>query len=174
MVTEKEEQERLLSCDEVRFWHEHKKVSIQVLSELNACSRQTIQKILDGKVQSWSELDLPKHNNNPSTYVVVNSTEGRFYPSVRSCEIAEGIKHPLLLKRFSEPRCYIVNSTEGRIYPSVRAAEKSEGVNLMQRFTKGKTRTEVDGMEYHLYKFKEGSTRTILNGYEYHLYKVCY
>lgn len=171
-MVEKTEEERLLSCEEVRFWHEHKGVAAYVLAELNACSEQTIKKILDGRIKSWSEVNENDSTRHNSGYVVVNSTEGRFYPSVRSCETIEGITHSLLASRFHSTRCYIVNSTEGRIYPSVDEAEKVEGVKLKQRFKKGRTKAKVGNTEYHLYRFKGGTTRTILNGFEYHLYKV--
>lgn len=80
-----------MTCKEIRYFHRNGS-SVQILAELNACSTDTIKRILAGEDIVWNPV-RPMHR-------VVNVDEGWFYPSVRECERREGIKKGSLNQAF--------------------------------------------------------------------------
>lgn len=105
-----------MNNEEIRFKYNHG-VSIGVLAQLNACSEGTIKSIVAGNDVRWSH---PKHTakgNHRCLSIVVNATEGRFYPSVRVAEKREGFSQSFLQKRFKRdgPRT-IVGNQEFHLY----------------------------------------------------------
>lgn len=83
-----------MTPDEIRWRHKERGVSVSILAELNACDQSVIRKILQNKDYKWSDL------NSRKGAVVVNATEGRFYPSIRAAERGEGYSEGLLAHRF--------------------------------------------------------------------------
>lgn len=81
-----------MTCKEIRDFYRNGS-TVQILSELNACSKNTIKRILAGEDVEWQPV-RPMHR-------VVNVDEGWFYPSVRECERQEGIRKGSLNQAFA-------------------------------------------------------------------------
>lgn len=164
-----------MSCEEIRFKHEKRGVSIDILSQLNACSSNIIKRILNGENYEWTRKPNEKKNTKSNDdYVIVNASDGRIYSSMRQLEGAEGIGHGTMSYRFrngngkvtkvngKKYKLYkknlvrtsgyiVVNVTEGIFYPSIRAAERGEHKALGVYYHRYGNRFAYQGTEYHIY-----------------------
>lgn len=170
-----------MSCEEIRFKHEKRGVSIDVLSQLNACSSDIIKRILNGEDYQWTRKPNKKKNTKSNDdYVIVNASDGRIYSSMRQLEGAEGIGHGTMSYRFrngdgkatevngKKYKLYkkslvktsgyiVVNTSEGIFYPSIRAAERGEHKALGIYYRRYGKRFVYKGVEYHIYDKRQNA-----------------
>lgn len=86
-----------MTCKEIRDRY-NRGIGLVVLADLNQCDPKIIRRIVDGEDYEWSWRNTSRKAHD--ICVLVNSTDGIIYPSMRAAEKGEGISHTLFSWHF--------------------------------------------------------------------------